>query len=272
MSKVQHIADPEYVSNQYRNASNLNARIRLHQEFSTNRYGWQSWLFDQLNIMPESCVLELGCGAGHLWHENLERIPPGLEITLSDVSAGMLEQARRNLKSSPVIFHFNVIDAQSIPFDKNSFDVVIANHMLYHVSNRDEALLEIQRITKPSGRFFASTIGCDHFKELSDLLARFDPQLASWGTLPPDSFTLENGSAQLGAYFSNVVLYRYLDALIVTDANLLMDYILSGRIMLNPGQQANLAEFVAQELKRNDGQFYITKDSGVFESSGILGP
>lgn len=71
MSRVQSIADSNYVKYQYKNASNLNTRIRLHQEFSTNKYGWQRWLFDQLKFTPQSCVLELGCGAGNLWLENI---------------------------------------------------------------------------------------------------------------------------------------------------------------------------------------------------------
>ena len=80
MSRVQAIADPNYVNNQYRTASNLNARIRLHQEFSTNKYGWQRWLFDQFKFMPQSRILELGCGTGNLWLENLDHIPAELEI------------------------------------------------------------------------------------------------------------------------------------------------------------------------------------------------
>jgi 16S rRNA G1207 methylase RsmC len=54
------------------NASNLNARIRLHQMFSTNKVGWQRWLFDQFKLPPQGRILELGCGAGTLWLENLE--------------------------------------------------------------------------------------------------------------------------------------------------------------------------------------------------------
>ena len=85
---------------------------------------------------------------------------------LSDFSEGMLEQARQNLKSSLSLFQFNVIDAQSIPFDNASFDIVIANHMLYHVPNRSKAFSEIKRVLKPSGRFYSSTGGCTHLKEL----------------------------------------------------------------------------------------------------------
>jgi len=272
MPKVQAIADPNYVNNQYRTASNLNARIRLHQEFSTNKYGWQRWLFDQFKFMPQSRILELGCGAGNLWLENLDRIPAELEIILSDFSEGMLEQAQLNLRNSLSFFQFKVIDAQSIPFDNASFDIVIASHMLYHVPDRSKALSEIKRVLKPTGRFYSSTGGCNHLKELSDLVNRFDSQLSSWGNLTSDTFSLENGPTQLGNYFANVSLYQYSDSLIVTGANLLTDYILSGRIELSSDQQLDLAKFVEQELKANDGKFYITKDSGVFESNNILQP
>lgn len=270
MQKVQAIADPNYVNNQYRTASNLNARIRLHQEFSTNKYGWPRWLFDQFKFMPPSRILELGCGTGNLWLENLDRLPVGLEIVLSDSSAGMLAQAQQNLKNSLSPVQFQIIDAQSIPFDKASFDIVIASNMLYHVPDRGKALSEIKRVLKPTGRFYSSTGGCNHLKELSDLVSRFDSQLSSWGKLTSDTFSLENGPAQLGDYFANVSLYRYPNSLIVTDASLLTDYILSGRIKLSSDQQLDLAKFVEQELKANDGTFYITIDAGVFESNNIM--
>jgi ubiquinone/menaquinone biosynthesis C-methylase UbiE len=211
MSRVQAIADPNYVKNQYRTASNLNVRIRLHQEFSTNKYGWQRWLFEQFKFIPQSRVLELGCGAGNLWLENLDRIPAGLEIILSDFSDGVLEQAQQNLGNSRSFFQLKVVDAQSIPFENASFDIVIANHMLYHIPDRAKALSEIKRILKPSGRFYCSTIGCNHLKELASLIHRFDSQLTSWGSLTSDTFSLENGSTQLGEYFANVSLYRYSD-------------------------------------------------------------
>lgn len=270
MSRIQPIADPNYVNNQYRDASNLNARIRLHQEFSINKYGWQRWFFDQVQFVPNSRVLELGCGAGNLWLDNLDRIPNGLEIVVSDFSAGMVKQVQRNLALSPIPFQFKVIDAQSIPFDDNSFDIVIANHMLYHVPDRYQALREIARVLKPTGFFYASTNGNDHLRELNELISTFDTRLAEWGKLPVDSFNLENGAAQLRGFFGNVSLRRYPDALLVTDANLLTDYILSGRLVLPAEQRLDLAQFVAQALKANKGQFTITKDAGVFEASSIL--
>jgi SAM-dependent methyltransferase len=211
--------------------------------------------------------LELGCGAGNLWLENLDRLPGSLEIDLSDFSSGMLLQARFNLSKASTPFKFKVIDAQSIPFESQCFDVVIANHMLYHVPDIRRALLEIKRVLKPDGRFYASTIGESHLKEMHDLVTRFDPELPSWGTLPLGSFTLDNGADQLSVYFEKVSSYRYVDSLVVTDAGLLVDYILSGRLKISPDQKSDLAKFVEKEFDKNGGQFFIAKESGVFESA-----
>ena len=64
--------DQEYLKQEYRDATNLNARIRLHQRFSLNPYGWLRWVFDQLDLPSECRILELGCGPGNLWLENLD--------------------------------------------------------------------------------------------------------------------------------------------------------------------------------------------------------
>jgi SAM-dependent methyltransferase len=270
MPPVQPLADPNYVHDQYRDASNLNARIRLHQEFSTNKESFQRWLFERFQFPSRARILELGCGPGNLWAENLERIPPGLEVTLSDLSEGMLAQARENLKGSPAPFRFKIIDAQSIPFEAFTFDTVIANHMLYHVPDLDKALSEIARVLKLTGRLFASTGGSDHLKELKELVCRFDPALYAWGRLPTDSFNLEQGAAQLARYFAEASLARFPNSLIVTDARLLTDYILSGRMLLSPEQQDDLAKFVARELEAGGGKIHVTIEAGVFTASGPL--
>lgn len=61
---MPNISDPEYVSEQYQDSSNLDARIQLHDRFSTNKYGWFPWAFDQLRLSPESHILHLGGGTG----------------------------------------------------------------------------------------------------------------------------------------------------------------------------------------------------------------
>lgn len=171
-------SDQKYLlTDQYQNASNLNARQQLHDRFSTNKHGWHRWVFDQFNLSPKSCILELGCGPGTLWLQNVHRIPEGWDITLSDFSLGMLQNAQRNLRPSHRHFKFVVVDAQSIPLEDESFDAVIANHILYHVPDRNKAFSEIRRILKPGRRFYASTNGRDHLRELRELVRAFAPNI-----------------------------------------------------------------------------------------------
>ncbi len=268
MPKMAGLADPQYVAEQYRQPANLNARIRLHQRYSINRYGWHRWIFDHLRFPAHSRILELGCGTGKLWQENADRIPAGWEIILSDLSAGMVQQAQQNVGHSRHPFRFETVDVQSIPFAGAGLDGVLANHMLYHVPDRARALGEIRRVLKTGGRLYASTVGRGHLGEIRDLVARFDSRLSLWGGQTPDSFTLENGADHLRDWFSEVSLTRYEDALIVTEPAPLIDYILSGTIELTVEEQPAFVDFVLEEFRRRGGELYVTKSSGIFEAHG----
>jgi len=263
MSKIN---DQDYLCNeQYKDASNLNARIRLHLEFSTNKYGWFRWVFDQYKLIHQARVLELGCGPGDLWLENIDRVPEGWEITLSDFSPGMLNQAREKLVDQPQPFNFETIDAQSIPYESDHFDIIIANHCLYHVPDRPKAISEIRRVLKPGGRFYGTTIGINHMIELSDLAARFDPEMSAPLRNKDIPFVLENGGEQLRAFFSDVQMRRYLDELRVTDVDVLVDYAFSGmRLGLEEHCREEFVNFVEQEMAAKDGVIHIKKDSGIF--------
>ncbi len=252
---------------QYKDASRLNARIQLHARFSVNKYGWHRWVFDQFRLKPGSRILELGCGPGLLWTINLSRMSDTWEVTLSDFSAGMLREARQKLSRSQRAFQFQLIDAQAIPFDDASLDVVIANHMLYHVPDRPRALAEIRRVLKTDGILYASTVGETDLQEIGDLIRQVDASFR-WG-VATSSFSLENGAAQLTPYFPAVMLYRYEDALVVTEAQPLVDYILSGQVgrVLVGEKLERLQALIEQELAAH-GAIHISKDSGLFAARG----
>jgi SAM-dependent methyltransferase len=63
-------------------------------------------------------------------------------------------------------------DAQDLPFADGAFDVVVANWMLYHVPDLEQALSELARVTRPGGRLVAATNSLDHLGELWTLVGR----------------------------------------------------------------------------------------------------
>jgi len=247
---------------QYKDGSNLSARIRLHQRFSTNRYGQMRWLFDRIRIAEDARVLELGCGTGILWRGSVE-VPRGWRVILTDMSGGMLNETRAHLARLGRAFTYLQADAQSIPFRDESFDAVIANHMLYHVPDIARALDEVRRVLKPGGFCYAATMGVANMREMNDLSARFlsIPRMTESTT----RFGLESGEAYMRGAFSEVTLERYPDSLAITEAAPLMDYICSMRVRsrITDEQIAALRQHVEREIATH-GEIRMTKDSGVF--------
>ncbi len=262
------LTNQNYLLNQqYKNASNLTSRVNIHARFSTNPYGWFRWVFDQYEFPPQCRVLELGCGTGDSWKANLARIPAECSILLSDFSAGLVAHARQSLTDG-CPFAFEVIDAQSIPYESGRFDVVIANHMLYHVPDRPRALAEIRRVLKPGGNFYATTIGENHLREMLELPHRFSPGHAIDHLGVTSEFSLESGEPQLRVYFGNVELRRYPDSLHITQAAPLVDYLLSTfEFHDEKAQRKAFKQFIADEIQRCGGAIDVTKDSGIFISS-----
>ena len=259
--------DQNYLkTEQYKDASNLDARILVHKRFSENKQGWAAWVFDTYEKLPTPAkILELGSGSAFIWTSCPERIPANWQITLSDLSPGMLTAARKNTSSLPRDFSFREIDAQSIPFDDETFDIVIANHMLYHVPDRPKALSEIRRVLKSEGVLIAATNGEAHLLEMNQWLqaASPDPEFAPMGR----PFTLEDGLVQLEPFFSSIEILRYQDNLHVTDVDLLMAYINS--VITVKGFSATGISEVEKELKdilAQKGEIFIQKDSGIFKA------
>jgi ubiquinone/menaquinone biosynthesis C-methylase UbiE len=250
---------------QYKNSSNFMARVNLHARFSTNPYRWTSWLLDQIEAPADANVLEVGAGPGVLWRANKERVPQGWQITLSDFSPGMVAEEQHNLRDVAGNFRYEVIDAQSIPYDDVTFDAVIANHMLYHVPDISKALREIRRVLKPDGKLFAATNGANHMHELRELQRSYDKFVTS-SAVSGLAFTLENGMDWLTPIFPNVTLRLHEDELVVTEAKPLVDYILSAWSFRHADEEAPVERFTAfvERALRDHGAIRISKNAGVF--------
>lgn len=264
---------------QYLNSSNIGARINLHAKYAVNRQGWFPWIFEQCKLAGGTYqmgaskiakkkvnILELGCGNGSFWLENWEKLPGNLQVTLSDQSEGMLREAKKALSEKNEItrFSFEVIDFHQIPKPEEAYDLVIANHVLFYAKDFAKVLGEIRRVLKPGGRLICSTYGMGHMKEISALAAEFDDRIVLAAQSLYEIFGKENGAEILQPYFASVEWRQYEDHLVVTDAEDLVDYIISchgnqNRYIVN--EYKTFRQFVENRIRKG---FYVTKDAGVF--------
>lgn len=249
---------------QYQNASNIAARIHLHSLYTQNSIGWFGWIYKHCQIKDEMSILEVGCGDGTFWIENESSVPLKVKIILSDISEGMLRDARRALENRKLDYEFQIIDCQNIPYPDETFDLVLANHVLFYCDNIEVAIQEIFRILKPGGRLVCSTYGSKHMKEISGLVREFDERIVLSGSRLYERFGRENGREILNNCFRDPKWITYEDFLVVSESEPLISYILSCH-----GNQAKYIperyrEFLAFVNRKTSNGFKITKDAGIF--------
>lgn len=263
MLNLIHITGADQsLKTQYLNSTNVAARIRLHSEYSVNQEGWFPWLYRMSEIQDGMNILEIGCGNGALWLENMNHIPPDVHITLSDISDGMLRDARNSINDER--FSFSCINAEKIPFEDETFDVVYANHMLFYCENIDLVVKECRRVLKKGGKLICSTYSKRHMKEITELVQEFDKDIVLSSDVLYERFGLDNGNNILNRYFDSVECIRYEDSIEISDSEPLINYIVSchgnqNRILIDHYRE--FRDFVADKVKNG---FHITKDAGIF--------
>lgn len=252
------------LKNQYQDASNISSRINLHQLYSQNPQGWFQWIYEQCDISDNMRILEIGCGDGSFWTINADKLPSNIHIILSDISEGMIRDARREIGSTDGRYSFANFDCHKIPYPQNSFDLVIANHVLFYCMDISTVFEEVYRVLKPGGHFICSTYSEKHMAEISQLVTDFDDRIVLSADKLYEQFGLDNGAEQLRHHFKETELRRYQDELIVPDADPLISYILSCHGNQNQYIISNYKDFRTHVSKKIKRGFHITKDAGIF--------
>ncbi len=120
--------------------------------------------------LPYERALELGCGTG-FFLLNLMQGGIATKGSVTDLSPGMVKVALRNAENLGLDVDGGVADAEAIPYEDNTFDLVVGHAVLHHLPDVEKSLREVLRVLKPGGRYvFAgepSTIGDFYARWLS---------------------------------------------------------------------------------------------------------
>lgn len=266
--------DAAYLRYQYDDAEKFRIRVDSHERFSEQPADFREWLLEQIPPAPRAKILDAGCGPG-TYHPALAAA--GANITACDYSGGMLAEAVAQAMRQGFQIAAVRASVKALPFAGQSFDTVMANHMLYHVADQRQALHELRRVLRPGGRAVFATndaANCARFDALHSQAAR------SLGYVPAVSdalrFTLDDLELVATAFPVARVLARP-DAFLFPDAASAVRYYASYQIDAIEDRPADgshrpqLIRVVAEAIEdiiAREGVFRVEKVAGCFVAEG----
>ena len=223
----------------YATDRNLRINEEMRARYLVPQVDLASWTLNTLDWTGAESVLDIGAGTGS-HYQRLLRDKPHLHYFALDLSPQML------LCHPGEAGRLACADAMRLPYADDSFDVVMANNMLYHLADLDSGLREIKRVMKPAGRLLAATESLFSLPELQVLLRRAIVLLSRNGAnaepplAPVEAFALENGARILRRHFFAVVRHDLPAALHFPDIEPALDYVDSLRGLREHGLPADV--------------------------------
>ena len=248
----------------------LSERLELIEHSKSILEPWRHWLFDRVRALDPLRILELGSGSGALWSENLGRLGMRWEIVVSDLSEEKVAFCKQRIGPRRG-FDFRTIDAHSIPYPDDSFDVVVADHLLQRIPDPELALREIRRVLRRGGKLLVSAIGKRNLMEMEWLVFSTFPYSELDSAFPESrrTFSLDTGVEFLRPYFHDIRLELFSDTLMVTDGEALVDSIYALNRLA--GDQTIIREIDRERLRGSidailaqQGCVRIHRDAGLF--------
>jgi len=248
---------------QYATDRNLRARQRLWER-QEPAFDVVAWTLELAGVEPGVRVLDVGCGNGRYLDAMRARGVNGLGC---DLSVGILRAAGDHAVVAA--------DAARLPCPAERFDVVVAPHMLYHVTDRPSAVREFRRVLAAGGRLVAVANGGGHLASLRAVVdaaaGRWQPGWR-WTDRLAEAFSLDNGGPQLAIAFDHVRCVRpdQPGRAIITDPDVVAGYLASvedlyGSDFDGPWDDLVIAvRATAAETIDRDGAFIVEGDVGAF--------
>lgn len=268
MSGPDHAHRANYVDDRH-----LAARQSIY-DHATGGLDLHTWVLSTVRWAGDERVLDAGCGNG-VYLARLAGFPnPPARLVGLDTSLGML----RTVRAAGVPAGLVAGDAARLPFADGAFDVALAGHMLYHVSDPAAGARELARVLRPAGALIAVTNGAGHVAELHELFVAA-AAAAGDGVRPPDPlvdnvarFSMENGIDVLTGAFATIRTARLPGRLEVPDPEPVLAYLDSTRTTREPVLTAGVtwedvrreAAVLVRSRLEAEGTFAVTTDVGLF--------
>lgn len=228
----------EIITEAYKNPHKHITSSEIIRQYSTNKDDIREIALAGLDLSDVHDVLDLGCGFGYMSRPVSLRTSAGALFLGVDVCPEnlpfFLEAVRASGRNAEFI-HYHIVN--SLPWDSESFDFIIASYSLYFFA---EIIPEIARVLRPHGIFLAITHSQDSFSglyaasNLNDNNTPIDKLISN--------FSGENGEEKLDPFFDEIDCITYENSLRFNKENIddLIEYTrFKYPLMLTPEQQTH---------------------------------
>lgn len=216
---------------------------RTHQASIKSEFDIAAWALGRFDWCGDEHVLDVSCGSGYAI-ESIRHYAPEGRLVAGDISLNLLHE----LYSSDALPRQRLImDVQDLPFDDDTFDIVLASYVLHQIPDINRALREMRRVLRPDGMLLIAVNGGGHALRLGAHLMHFDDLYRrAYGLLGVPSsdqllvraraqrFQLNNGALLLSRYFYAIARYDYPVTLTFNDMESVLSYLEATRSSHEP--------------------------------------
>lgn len=227
---MKSITDRDFLQTNFSAIDQWRIRTQTQEQFTYPEVDLVDWTMNLVDLRGDETVLEIGCGSG-LYYDYIKEEYPEVKYYGLDYSPKML-----SIHSSEHLVRSNL---GQLPYPDHSFDVVMANHILFMAWDIDLAIEEMRRVMKPGGMIVTTTNSIHTMPQFRELFRRaillVSPPGANRDVRVPSPthfrYSLESGTRHLSRYFYFVVRHDLPGVLIYDRVEPIMEYLESTRIL-----------------------------------------
>lgn len=219
-------------------------------------------------------MLDAGAGVGRFTTRLAERVQPGATITAVDLFPSMVEALLALPIRADVEVRVVEADISRLPFASRSFDLLMANHVLYHVPDVPSTLENLARLLTRDGLLVATTNADQAVVPVLNLHRAVCDQLGVLEIPDASPFSSETAGPILRRAFSTVLEHTFTrPATATTPRDLVLSYRSTGRYQLlcqdrSAGHVNQIADDVVAEWASQPGKLVGEVRMSAFLCSG----